>query len=219
MPKRENEEEKRIKEQERKKAFLKNVNSFLNKNFKWFIVLVVIIIFTTGYFYLLKPKYEQTQKVLKIINQKKESDYQTKKKHLEKIKNLLLAYSKIRPAYIEKINSIAPTKNEELFTKINQLISNQGLLVQSLDIQRIGSREPQKNTNNKQKKDYLASGDLGAIKINVNVRGTDYESFKKLLYAIENNLRLIDVQKVSFNPEGQSSQLVLLTYYTKEFKE
>lgn len=216
MPKRSEREKRNQRRIERKKAFIKSVNKFLNNNFKWFIVLSAIFILVSGYFFLLKPKQDNVQKVVNIINQRREKDYQNKKRQLEKIRDLLLAYSKINSAYIEKIDSIAPPDIDGLFTEMNQLISRQGLFVQSLNINEVGSRDPKISKSKGKNIDYLTSGKIGRIKIGISVRGTDYESFKNLLYSLENNLRLIDVERVNFNPSSQSTELTLYTYYIKD---
>ncbi len=207
-------EKKEIRKLERRKALIKNVNEFLDNNFKWFIILVVVIILLSGYFFLLKPKRESSEKMLRVINQKREEDYYNKKEELKKIKDLLLVYSRISSSYIDKINSIAPPDIDDLFTEMNQLISNQGLFVQSLNINKVNIRDPKLAKKNKNDQEY--SEEIGGIKVSISVRGTDYEAFKNLLHSLENNLRLIDVERVDFDPKSQSTKLLLSTYYTKK---
>jgi len=44
----------------------------------------------------------------------------------------------------------------------------------------------------------------------------DYRGFKNLLEKLENNLRLIDITKVDFNPAAETVHLSAKTYYLTE---
>lgn len=205
---------KDLKKIEKKKALIRKFNKFLKDNFKWLIIAAVLFIFASSYIYVLKPKYDKTKKTLEITNQQREDDYNSRKKDLEKITGLLLTYSKVGSAYKEKIASIAPKSIDQIFTEINQIISKNGLLVQSLTVSEVDVRDP-KAKKKTVDKNYLASGDLGKIRVDISVKGVDYEAFKNLLRALENNLRLIDVEGLSFDPLAKTSSLMLSLYYTK----
>ncbi|MBD3247667.1 hypothetical protein GF382_00055 [Candidatus Falkowbacteria bacterium] len=216
MPKKIDPKEIALKKIEAKKALIRNINRFLNNYFKWFVFIVVILILIIGYFKFIKPRYDQMKKTIDLINQQREDDYYAKKQELEKIKDLLLAYSRISPSYVEKIDLVAPPKIDELFTEINQLIMNNGLLVQAVNFSVVGDRTPgNKKEQATKEKDYFASGDIGQIRIGITVRGTDYESFKNLLHSLENNLRLIDVENLGFSPGTNATSLTMVTYYLK----
>lgn len=199
---------------EKRKVLVKRTNKFLSDNFKWFIVAVVLLILSLGYFRTLKPKYDQAREMFDITNQRMEDDYRSKKRELQKITDLLSAYSKVTPAYAEKIDSIAPSSIDQIFTEINRIFIDNELLIKSLNINEVDVRDP-KAAKISKKKNYLASGEIGKLRISTTAMGTDYEAFKRLLYSIENHLRLIDIDNLSFNPGGQSTDLVMSAYFKK----
>lgn len=205
---------KKLKKIEKKKDMIRKINRFLNNNFKWLIVMSVLLVLTLSYFNVLKPLYEKTGKTLDITNQLREDSYNSKKKELKKITDLLLSYNKVGSSYREKMLAIAPPDIDRIFTEVNQVISGQGLLIQTLSIEELDVRDP-KVKKKAGENNYLASGDLGKLKISVAIKGSDYEALKNLLYALENNLRLMDVESLSFDPKGNSVNLVIATYYAK----
>jgi hypothetical protein len=50
----------------------------------------------------------------------------------------------------------------------------------------------------------------------LDITGVNYEGLKQLLAIIESNLRLLDVKKVSFSPEGNTAQLEIVSYYINQ---
>ncbi|HNX11187.1 MAG TPA: hypothetical protein PKI61_03525, partial [bacterium] len=57
---------------------------------------------------------------------------------------------------------------------------------------------------------------IGMMRVSVSVANIDYPHLKKLLGLIEHNLRLTDVQDLSFNPAEKTAALHLSTYYFKK---
>lgn len=192
-------------ETERRKIIKKEVNRFLNNNFKWFIVLVIIAILVSGFFFLLKPKYKETLKLVKIISEQEGLDLEAKQKELKEIKDFLQTYSEVERKYIEKVNSIVPSRQneEEFFTDFNHIVSKSGLTLQSIEIAGTGGSGKDGGTGNK----------LTNVSIQLRVGGIDYQSFKNFLSVLENNLQLIDVDRLTFSPGGGSIDMVISTYY------
>ena len=202
---------------EAKKTLTRKLNKFLNDYFKWVIVLAVLAVLIFGFFFLIMPKYVQTTRYVGSINEQEKIDLQAKIEELSKIKELISAYAKIDQQYIDKVSAIAPIRNnkEELFSEINYLVNKNQLLLQSMSLGDVtGYRD------NKLLKQTAAgkkiSENIEEITINLFVRGTNYESFKNLLSTLENNLRLMDVLSVNFDPVGKTTWLTIDTYYVKQ---
>lgn len=204
-----------LKKIEKRKALVKKTNKFLSANFKWFVVMLSLSIIAFGYFKILKPKYELTRETLDRTNQDQQQDYYARKRELEKITNAVLTFSKVTPDYMEKIRSVAPSDISRIFTEINKIFVDNGLLINSLTINEIDARDPKIKKTSKEK-DYFASGDIGKLNISTAVMGADYESFKRLLVSLENHLRLVDVQSLSFDPVNRVTSLSMVTYFNKE---
>jgi len=192
----------------------KTLNKMLSDYFVFFIVGVVVVILSFGFFFLLKPKYDQTKQLISVINKQEEADFESKKNELQKIKDLLQAYKDIEENYKKKIKSIVPYREnkEEIFSEINYLVTRNGLLLQSVNLSEGGGYDISDSLS-LGGKDYLASGEMKKVTISFGVRGTDYEVFKNFLSAIENNLPILDVVSLSFDPNNKVSNFLIDTYY------
>jgi len=199
--------EEKIKKED-KKILKKKINKFFNDNFKWLVVIVVIIILLFGFFKLIIPQYKETVRIAEIITQQETVDVKSKEQELEMIKKLLLSFEKIDSRYVDKIDAIVPFKynKEELFTEFKYIVRNSGLKLQSINISDGGASPIGTSKISKR---------LRKIIINISVKGTDYKAFKNFLSILENNLKLMDIENVSFNPDGKSTQLIINTYYIK----
>ena len=58
-------------------------------------------------------------------------------------------------------------------------------------------------------------GNLVTVNVTLAIKGTNYESFKSLLSAFENNLRLMDIVQINFSPSAQTTQMNVNVYYSK----
>lgn len=203
-----------------RKLLKKTINKVLSDYFNFFIAGIVVIVLASGYFLLLKPKYDQTLQVLNVINKQEEADFENKKKELQKIKDLLKSYNDIDDSYKKKILSIAPVREnkEEIFSEVNYLVSRNGLILQSVNLSEGGGYDISDNLPSGGE-NYLASGEIKKVNISLNVRGTDYEAFKNFLSAMENNLPLLDVVNLSFDPGGKTSNFLVDTYYIQAEKK
>ncbi len=202
-----------------RKMLTRVVNKFLSDYFGFIVAGLVILILAIGFFMLLKPKYDQMMQVIGTINKQEESDFENKKRELQKINNLLKSYGDIDEAYKNKIYSILPVREnkEEIFSEINYLVSRNGLILENVNLTEGGGYDisdslPAGGEN------YLASGEIKRVSISMRVRGTDYESFKNFLSAIENNLPVLDVVNLSFDPGSKSANFMLMTYYIQATK-
>ena len=203
-----------------RKMLKKTINKILSGYFNVLVVGIFILILAAGFFFLLKPKYDQTIQVINVINKQEEADFESKKKELQKIKDILKAYNDIDIEYKKKISSILPVREnkEEIFSEINYLVSRNGLILQAVSLTQGGGYDvsgslPPGGEN------YLASGEITRVTISFSVRGTNYESFKNFLSAMENNLPLLDVVSVNFSPGSEVSSFLVDTYYLQAPKK
>jgi hypothetical protein len=197
-----------------RQIFKKAFNKALGDYFGFFIAGVVILIFVFSFFFLLKPKYEQTNQLVGIINKQEAADFENKKVELQKILNLLSAYKAIDDNYKKKVYSIIPAREnkEEIFSEINYLVSRNGLFLQSVNLSEGGAYDISDDLDFGGK-DYLSSGEIKKVTISFGVRGTDYEVFKNFLSAVENSLPIFDVVSLSFDPSNKVSSFLIDTYY------
>lgn len=186
------------------KIIQKQKIDYLAAHFKKIVFLVVIIIVAAGYFFLLGPKYKEIRMKMKDIETKgsEQSALQDKLIQITKLRN---TYKSIDQDDVKKINSALPDLplKDELLTQLEALISQNGLLLTSLQIE-----DPQKAETQK------VSG-VGKVRISMDVVGTDYQNLKNILSVLEKNLRLLDIISLKFSPEGRTVSLEIVTYYIK----
>jgi len=198
------------------------INVLLIEYFKWLIAFLVLVVLALGYFFLLKPEYEEVVQSAKSGQLNKEQEYLERREYLGKLKNLVAVFQSVKPSEIKKIDYILKPKDvpEELFSQVEAIVKKNGLLLKSLKIESGGeeskdsSRKVSRTTE--EKTEVALPPEIGKTKATLEVLGVDYFGLKSLLVSIENNLRLMDVVNVDFSPEGNSVQLVFYTYYLKE---
>jgi Tfp pilus assembly protein PilO len=202
-------EEPKLEDLKRNKLIKRKINKFFNDYFNWLVAAAMAIILAAGYFVVLKPYYDQAMAVVEASNQQGALDFDSKQKELNEIKKLLSSYESIDDKYKEKIRLIAPNREnkEEIFSEINRLVSQNGLLLESISL-----------SETEDGNDFLKidDPDLAIVSVKISVRGTDYESFKNFISALENSLPLLDVLSLNFSPTGRTSEFVIDTYYLKE---
>ena len=198
------------------------INVLLIEYFKWLIAFLVLVVFILGYFFLLKPKYEEIAKLTGDGQLSQEQEYLERREYLDKLKNLVAVFQSVKSSEIKKIDYILKPKDvpEELFSQVEAIVKKNGLLLKSLKIESGG--EESKDSSQKvsrtteEKTEVALPPEIGKTKATLEVLGVDYFGLKSLLASMENNLMLMDVASVNFAPEGNSVQLVFYTYYLKE---
>ncbi len=196
------------------------VADFLLGNFNQVIIFIVIIIIGSGFLFLLYPKYKQinnfNQSKIKIL----QAEYESKQKYLKALNEMKTAYSQIDPTLIAKIEAMAPKQAEveKLISELEAVTIKNGLILSSLQIDNSqiknqtevkANLEPNRTTT----ADTLIISGLSQIKIALKVVGTDYYGLKNILRTIENNLRIMDINKIAYDDAKSETSLEIIVYY------
>jgi len=199
-----------------RKIRIKQFNEFLDDYFNWIVAGIVVLVFVSGFFAVLLPKYQQTVALINSVNEQQSLNVTAKQSELDKINQLIASYNKIDKKYIDKVNAIAPLaqNKEELFSQLNYLVSVNQLYLESITLTSFDNYQDQ-NLISVPPSEKAIGDSLKTVNIALSVRGTTYESFKNLLSSLENNLRLMDVLSIKFDPGSQTTELVINTYYSK----
>jgi len=199
-------------------AQIKNsVNIFLSKYFGAVAVFVAMAILVFGNLFFVWPEYKRIINDIESANKKEDLKYAERQKYLKQLKELKAEYQKISPDDIKKIEIMLPKKNnrEELLAQMENMIARNGFLLADLRVEDIVEKQDGA-ADEAEKKDSIDPADrkgVNKIKINMNIVGTDYDGFKRLLRVIENNLRLLDITNLSFSPGSQKTSLEMYAYY------
>lgn len=200
-----------------KLQYKNELNLFLNEYFNVIVLVGMIFIFLFAYLFFLGPKFKLTTAAImdNVEAQKRLHAEQVKKlRDLETIKRL---HDDIAPADLARFNSVLPNRyiKEALFGELEEIIVQQGFLIQSVDIQ---ADKDASSPNLAGMPDMGSGGDggrVGQIRITISVGAIDYAGFKQLLRTLEANSRLFDIDSVDFSEGGNSATLELITYYYK----
>ncbi len=202
----------------KEKQIIRMLNIFLLRYFNLMVLLLVILLLGFGLFYIIKPKYQLIAQEIESTDKEKEAEYEDLDKYYNKLKRYLFAYNEIKEKDRDRVKQMLPEGfvQEELFRELEAIILRKGLLLISLGISP-GQANTSSKGNMPQTGKVVESGsaDIGEAKITMKIAGADYKSFKEILATIESNLRLFDIEKLSFSPEAKTIFLNLNTYYLK----
>jgi uncharacterized protein (UPF0333 family) len=214
-----NESKKRDKKEKTKQI----INMFLARYFNWLLVLIVLIMVVAGGIFILKPKYEEVAKLTKNNEFGQEQEYSIRRQYLDKVKNLIKIYNKVDRSDVEKVNYILAERyiQEEIFSEVQSLVEKNGLLLEALKIEPVEEVKKPSGVNLTKKIETAAislPAEIGRTKVTLSIVGADYFSLKSLISTMENNLALMDIISLDFDPGSSSAELVFYTYHLKKEK-
>ena len=197
--------------------------------FRWINLASVLFVFLAGGFFLLKPQYEKARA---------ESDTASINEELASLEEKLARLGKVKSTFDgitledqEKIDRMLPKQEnlENIFPLIETLVKRNGLLLVSMKAEAVeekvfatkaeqlveesGEAQGTGGSITAQKEEKLPP-EIQVVKISLEITGVEYSGLKNLLKSLENNLRLMDITKLSFT-EGEKCQLEINTYYLK----
>jgi hypothetical protein len=209
-----------MKKEKKGEQIKKNISVFLIRYFRRIVFTLTIIILLIGFFFLVLPKYKQISREIKLTSQGKKAEYLERQQYSDLLTKIKAEYQAISSDDIDKISVILPNKkeHEELLAQLEAIVSESGLLLVSLHIKEEKAQDKlTPRRGGKAEKDDLSGNnipeEINKVAIKMEIVGTDYASFKNILKAIENNLRLMDIVDLSFSPAENKTSLEMFAYY------
>lgn len=197
------------------------INGFLLDYFNYLILILSLIILVAGLFILVYPKYRQIAKANEAAKNNLQIEYETKLNYLNSIRNLRKTYQSISDDDKAKIDALAPPAGDTsvIITEIESIALRNGAILNSVKIEPPSAVQPSLTTGPGENKESPAGifnqlpAGAGLIKIEVNLSSVDYPLLKNIIKAFENNLRLFDIAKISFNVDKSQALLNIYSYY------
>lgn len=192
------------------------LNVFLIKYFRLLVLGICLLLLAGAFFFLIRPKYAELNQ-LSAETAKLQADYGEQQAYFSKLKELEGAYNQIDPRDIEKIAAILPSSDdqEDLLPQVESMAARSGLLLTSLSV----TKKDEDKTAGPGSSGPAAASNLPAgvksLKISMELAGIDYVGLKNMLAALENNLRLINVDRIVFSPEENKATIEASAYYLK----
>ncbi|MCX6796624.1 MAG: hypothetical protein NTW06_03960 [Candidatus Falkowbacteria bacterium] len=181
---------------------------------KYFLVVVLVIfaaIIVVGYLFLIQPKYTAVSEKIKTEDEQRTKELEDLTVYADRLRQYQSKYNGISAADKEKIDTLIAGKYlpENIFIDMEKLIFSRGLILNSIDV----SSQGKPNDAEASASGGQNVGGIGEATIKLDITGVNYEGLKQLLAVIESSLRLLDVKKINFSPEGNTAQLEIATYY------
>ncbi|MFA6215883.1 MAG: type 4a pilus biogenesis protein PilO [Patescibacteria group bacterium] len=180
------------------------------KYYKSITFIFVGLILFLGYYFILEPKYNEVGVGGKYNLSTMQEELNKRKAYLDNLRKLNNNYQNINQTEIEKLKQILPSDQDipGLFVQLQSLAEESGLLLAGVSINEVPEAKK------------IAKGSSEAVikKLNVSLnlistgKGS-YEEVKIFLTALEDNLRLFDVNSVYFAPDSANYSINLFTYY------
>lgn len=216
----------------------KSIN-FFSQYFKPILFLVVVLILAIGYFLFLSPLISDYQELSSSLITAKEKDLQSQQEIYNKLVQADKIYQDTSPYLKDKVLNLLPGQPDlpNLYYNLEQLAMDAKYKLLSFSVhlpeengkdkvyfvQPAGIEDLNLNKNSvvsPEEIDQLIlsqstnkSKTLNQIGIDVTLSGIGYINFKNFLDFIEHNLRIIDVNLISYDPTEDKIDLSLVTYY------
>ena len=192
------------------------INTLLNRYFNLGVIVLAVFLLLLSYLLLLRPKVDEVVLSAQETITSQQRLLSAEKIRLNRLEEAVSAYSQINPIDIERINSILPNDydKEALFGEVEEIITNQGFILTSVNIKKDTDRELASNGEEEEEILPKISENLGVISLSLEISTVDYAGLKNLLISLEKNLKFLEVANVSLS-DGNTVSLNLVTYYYK----
>lgn len=210
--------------------------NLFTRYFKPILFLTVVIILGAAYFLLLSPLFKEYQTLTKQVIEEKRENLEQQKKIFNELSELNKVYNEVSPSLKDKVQELLPTQPAlpNLYYNLDQLATVAGYKILSVDInvpkqeqkkstqefraptEEMGEGEeirPAEMTGAKMSEPAISQKSLKEIKITLELEGNGYLTFKNFLDLLEHNLRILEVESFSYDPEETTISLNLKTYY------
>lgn len=184
----------------------------LLKYIKWLTLVVIIIIISLSYYFILEPKYQQVRLGGSYNAETLTDELGKRKNYLNQLQELNQNYQQFNRSQIDQLEKILPNQKDVagLFVQLQALAENNNLLLSGVTI----TETAEEISKNKEK---ISPSHIKKMNISLTLVGVQksntYQEIKTFLEDLENNLRLFDVNAVYFDAESTNYTVNLFTYY------
>jgi len=196
---------------------------FFINHYRLFIALICILIMVGSVLLFFLPQYRATLAEFNNNNQLAQAELIKKQKYQANLVQLRTFYDNIDQNTRSKVTDILPAQlnKENLLAEIEAICLANNLLIKSSDV--IVAETATPSTDNTTDNNESASSSSSTVPtltsqlrsavIKLELSGRDYINFKKLLKTIENNLHLMDIERLEYLPGRNQIVLEIRIYY------
>lgn len=183
-----------------------NINYILKNYFELIVLILVPTIIIVGLLVLIVPNYNSIKLQLQSVIDLEGKYSDLKISHIKDLKNYQENFNNISEEEKNKIKKILPEEKdtEIIINEINQISKKIGVDISSIifiNNTRGGVYEEEKNNIEK-------------ISFSISIKnGKDYQTFKKFINEIENNIRIFDVEDFYVDDKFDTYNFKVNCYY------
>ncbi len=194
------------------------IYDIFTKYFSLIIFLIVILVLTLFYFFLINPKLEETTEEIQSDINFQQNIWRIERQKLMQMQESLDYFRQIDSDDIEFLETIIPHPypKEKLFGEIEDIVLKNGYILTSLsldEVERLSEEDIQADEEVEELS--LVDKNLQTINISLEVSGLNYNAMKRFLVVLQNQLPLMDIVNLDFSPEAETLSLNINTYYFK----
>ncbi len=199
-------------EQKKNNIFMK----LLSRYIYWVAALLGIALLAVGYIFLLQPKIFEHRDNPELTLEYQQSVLDQRQQKVKQLNNLITDYKRLPASHFAKINELLPSANEApvLFTHLSGLAKANDSVLLNASASELGDKDL---ITLLVTEGVTAPKDLRVVEVNADFLGKvgndSYSYFKQLVSALEKNIRLFDIQYISFSPELANFSFTARTYY------
>lgn len=186
----------------------------------------VAVVALIGYFFFIRGVNEE----LIIVRADLAGRQEEFKQLTDKFNNFSIInklYNSLDPEVLEKVEQVLPTQPDlpDLMVNLDTLVKNNGFSLGGVEFQIVNEKgqevlrakttaaAPPSNEEVAAAEGPTTTKELKIINTVLDIKGSSYGGLKNLIIQLENNLRLMDVQKFGFAGDSTSLKIELKTYY------
>ncbi len=192
---------------------------FISTHFKWVVVAVAVFWLILGYVLILHNKIFSEQESVGKMQMQLEEQIAQKRKQLEKLDKLFKEYQSLDRNHFYKLARILPKEAEGplVFAQLDALARANESVLMSVQVSEISEQ----NLNNlKLQEGITFPPGVKLVSVEASLLGKSgregYGFYKKLLESVENNLRLFDLENITFSPDSSMINLSGVVYYQSD---
>lgn len=206
-----------------------SLNRFLNSYLKFFVIFLVLIFLWGAINFIIQPKFNEVIQSNDTFLKSKKSEFLIQYNELQKYKRIISEFSDINPNDIYRVEKMIPAEytRDSLFTEITYFLIKNKFKIKSIKVTDIKNatatstattrRQPTESTTEQPYSSLVSSlpSNVSYYVVDLSLINIDYPALKYLLISLENNLKLIDIFSVNFDPKTSVADIGFLTYYKK----
>lgn len=189
---------------------------FISRYIVYLGVLLVVVLITVGFVFVLWPKWNSHKNNPELTLAYHQEALKTRQEKLNQLNDLIADYKNLPASHFKKINELLPSANEApiLFTHLSGLAKLNNTVLMNVTANDVGDRDLTTllvtegiTTPKNLKVVDVAATFLGKTEVD------NYSYFKQLVKAIQQNVRLFDIQYIIFTPSLTNFSFNARTYY------